>query len=263
MSTAPAPTPAPTPATATATATVTTSASAADRHRHGQGGTPLGILAVVLTALFLAGLVASTVMAGGHPFPSPFGDTDSIVAYFRDHRGAVVVSGVFQFGAAMPLAIYAATASARLHRLGVRAPGATIALAGGVLASAFLALSGLVTWVLSRPEVAAQPGLVRALQYLAFAAGGPGHVVPLGLLVAGIAVPGLLARLLPRRLAVAGLVIASVAVLSTLGLVVDGLAVLLPLARFTALAWLITVGFRLPKQRARANEREQRDGAAA
>ncbi|WP_344440498.1 hypothetical protein, partial [Kitasatospora nipponensis] len=189
---------------------------AAHQERHqAQGGPPPGVLAVVVTALFLAGLVLSTVLAGGHPFPSPFGPGGPIVAYFRDHHTAVQVGAALNFGAAIPLAIYAATVSARLHRLGIRAPGATIALVGGVLASAFLACSGLVSWVLCRPEVLEQASLVRAFQDLAFVLGGPGHVVSLGLLIAGIAVPGLLAGLLPRRLAIAGLVSAVVAELST------------------------------------------------
>lgn len=232
----------------------TTPSPGSDKDRGGRqtsGGPPPGVLAVVFTSLFLAGLVVSTLLAGGHPFPSPFGATDTIAAYFRDHTDAVRILGALQFGAAIPLAIYAATVSSRLHRLGVRAPGATIALAGGLLAAAFLALSGLVTWVLSRPEVLGQPTLVRALQYLAYAAGGPGHVVPLGLLVAGVAVPGLLAGVLPRRLALAGLAVAAVCELATLALLVDGAAFLLPLGRFTALAWLIAAGFLLPRHRVR------------
>ncbi|MGT2532377.1 hypothetical protein ACU4GG_38940 [Streptomyces nojiriensis] len=241
-----------TPETAApATATPANGARETRGHRDPQAGPPPGILAVVFTALFLAGLVLSAVLAGGDPFPSPFGSTDSVTAYFRDHTGAIRVSGALQFAASVPLAIYAATVSARLHKLGVRAPGATIALAGGALASAFLACSGLVTWVLSRPEVAGHGEVVRALQYLAFGLGGPGHVVLLGLLVAGIAVPGLLARLLPRALAVAGLVVAALAELSTLVLLVDGAALLLPIARFAGLLWLIAAGFLLPRRRVR------------
>jgi hypothetical protein len=102
--------------------------------------------------LFLVGLIASTAMAGT-AFPAPSDPAAAIVGYFRDHPDAVTVSGFFQFAASVPLAIYAATASSRLRALGIRAPGATIALAGGVLAAAFLALSGLVTWTLARPAV--------------------------------------------------------------------------------------------------------------
>jgi hypothetical protein len=230
-----------------------TTAERAPGRRQAQGGPPLGVLAVVFGVLFLGGLILGTVLAGGKPYPSPFGSGDDILAYFRDHRFAVQVGGALQFGAAIPLAIYAATVSARLHQLGIRAPGATIALVGGVLASTFLALSGLLGWVLSRREVVDDPALVRALQYLNFAAGGVAHVVPLGLLIAGIAVPGLLARLLPRWLALAGLVIAAIAELATLALLIDNAAYLLPVARFTGLAWLIAAGFLLPLRRARAD----------
>jgi hypothetical protein len=216
---------------------------------HTQGGPPLGLLAVVFTVLFLTAIVLGTVFAGGTVFPSPFGPAADSVAYFRDHQFAVRLDAFLQFGASIPLAIYAATVHARLHRLGIRAPGATIALAGGLLASTFLAVGALVTWVLSRPEVADQPTIVLALQDLAFLTGGPGHVVPLGLLVAGIGVPGLLAGLLPRWLSVAGLVIAVLAELGTLSLLVSDASYLLPIARFTGLAWLITAGFLLPRDR--------------
>jgi hypothetical protein len=218
-----------------------------------QGGPPLGVLAVVFTALFLAGIVLGVVFAGGAAFPSPFGSATDILAYFRDHQFAVRISAFLQFAAAIPLAIYAATAKARLHRLGIRAPGATIALAGGLLAAAFMACSALVSWVLSRPEVADQPVLVRALQDLAFITGGPGHVVPLGLLIAGISVPGLLAGLLPRWLTIAGLGIAALAELTTLTLLVTDASYLLPVARFTGLAWLVIAGFLLPLDRERRN----------
>ncbi|MEV7908074.1 DUF4386 domain-containing protein, partial [Streptomyces anulatus] len=206
------------------------------------------------TVLFLAGIAVSTIMAGGATFPSPFGSSAGILAYFHDHGDAVGVSGFLQFAASVPMAVYAATVSARLRNLGIRAPGATIGLTGGVLASAMLALSALFSWTLSRPEVLAEPAVVHALQDLAFATGGPGHVVFLGLLVAGIAVPGWLAGLLPRPFALAGLAVALVAELSTLTLLLQGAAVLLPIARFTGLAWLVAAGFLLPRTRTRRTD---------
>ncbi|MCW3818513.1 hypothetical protein ONA91_29150 [Micromonospora sp. DR5-3] len=224
-----------------------TTTNAPQRRR--QAGPPLGVLAVVFAALFIASLVLGTLLASGKPYPSPFGPAADILAYFRDHQHAVQVSAALQFAAAIPLAIYTATASARLHQLGVRAPGATITLIGGALSAGFLALCGLLGWVTSQPEVLDEPALVRALQFLTFATGGVGHVVPLGLLIAGVAVPGLLARLLPRWLAWSGLAIAAVAEIATVSLLIDNAAILLPIARFTGLVWLITAGFRLPRQR--------------
>jgi hypothetical protein len=149
----------------------------------------------------------------------------------------------------VPLVIYAATVSARLRQLGITAPGATIALAGGVLASATLSLSGLLNWTLSRPEVSADTALVRALSTLSFLVGGPGHVVPLGLLIAGIAVPSVIAGLLPRSVAWVGIAIAVVAELSALALVFAPLNILLPIARFPALIWLVVTGVLLPAKR--------------
>jgi hypothetical protein len=90
-----------------------------------------------------------------------------------------------------------------------------------------------------------------------FLTGGVAHVVFLGLLVAGVAVPGLLLGLLPRGVATTGLVIAAVAELATVSLVWDGAAVLLPIARFPALIWLVAAGYLLPRARPR------RDAAAA
>jgi hypothetical protein len=245
----------PVPGSASASAPGSTSAagpvSSSERQpRAAQGGPPLGILAVVFTTLFVAGVVISAALAGKAPL-SPFSAQDDILRYFAGEHTAVRVSGFFQFAAAVPLGIYAATASARLHNLGIRAPGATIALMGGVLAAIMQALSGLVSWTLSEPAVTGDPALVRALHYFGFALGGPGHVVFLGLLLAGMAVPALIVGLLPRWLAIAGLVLAAIAELSTLTLLLEGAAFLLPVARFVGFAWLIAAGFLLPLARRR------------
>jgi len=217
--------------------------------RHPQGGPSLVVLALVSVALMLLALAVSAALGG--VIPSPFGDPAGIEHYFRTQSDAVRATGVLLFGSSVPLAIYAATASARLRQLGVTAPGATIALVGGVLAAGTLALSGLLEWTLSRPAVRVDGALVRALHDLAFLTGGPAHVVFLGLLVAGVAVPGLLLGLLPRPLAVTGLVIAVLAELAFLLLIWPGASPALPLVRFGALGWLIAAGLQLPHRRPR------------
>ncbi|WP_232666189.1 DUF4386 domain-containing protein [Pseudonocardia sp. TRM90224] len=230
----------------------TTEVTRPARPYRADAGPPLVVLAGVSTALLLAGLIISTTLAG-ETFPSPYAAADLVESYFRNNSTAVAITGFFTFASGVPLAIYAATVSARLHNLGIRNPGATIALVGGIVASAFLCLSGLLGWVLSRPDVAGDAGVVHALQGLTFLTGGPGHVVLLGLLVAGIAVPGLLAGLLPRWVAVVGLVIAAVSELATLTLLVDGLMPLVPIGRFGGLLWLIAAAVLLPKRRPAAN----------
>ena len=218
-----------------------------------QSGPPLGLLAAVSLALLLAGLVVGVALAGG-VMPLPYGSAAEIQDYVAGHHAAAVAIAVGTFGSSIPLAIYAATASARLRQLGITAPGATIALAGGLLASAGLGLSSLTAWTLSRPEVTADAALVRALYYLTYLTGGPWHVVTLGLLIAGIAVPGLIVGLLPRALAWTGLVIAGLAELTTLVLIWPGLSPLLPVCRFTGLVWLIVAGAMLPLRRPNKQE---------
>jgi hypothetical protein len=212
-----------------------------------QGGPPLVLLAAICLVLLLAGLVIGVALAG--VMPLPYGSASAIQDYVAGHHAAVVAIAVGTFGSSIPLAIYAATASARLRQLGITAPGGTIALAGGLLASAGLALSSLTAWTLSRPEVTSDTALVRALYYLTYLTGGPWHVVTLGLLIAGIAVPGLVVGLLPRPVAWAGLAIAGLAELTTLALIWPGLSPLLPVARFTGLIWLIVAGAMLPVRR--------------
>ncbi|MCX8562008.1 hypothetical protein OS122_14030 [Mycolicibacterium mucogenicum] len=217
-----------------------------------QGGPPLWLLGGITLGLLACG-VALLAALGGIP-PLPYEDPAAVLDYFRAHSAAAQVSAVFVFASSVPLTIYAATASARLRQLGVTAPGATIALAGGVLAAGGLGLSGLLLWTLSRPEVNAGGALVNALYYLTFLTGGVAHVVMLGLLTAGLAVPALILRLLPRALAWTGLGIAVAAELTTAVLIWPPIAPLLPVARFAALIWLVVVGVMLPERRARQNE---------
>lgn len=225
----------------------TLSRSTSETIRH--AGPPLVVPAVVFTALFLISLVAGAMLSGGAPFPMPFGATPESLRYFADHATAVRVAAFLQFGAAIPLGIFTATAVSRLRFLGVDAAGVTIALFGGLGASFFLATSALVGWVLASPGVADVTASARVLQLLAFATGGPGHVVPLGLLLAGVSLAGGLKRLLPRGLMWFGLVLAAIAELSTLTLIVEPAAFLLPIARFPAFVWIIWVGLTLPTRR--------------
>ena len=211
-------------------------------------GPSLPIVAAVSFALFAASLVTVAVLTGGGHIPSPFGPLAESATFFADHAAAVQIGAALAFGAAIPLGIYTASVTSRLAFLGLRVAGVNIALFGGLVASALLALSGLIMWVLGQPTVAGGAA-VPALHLLAFATGGPGHVVALGLLVAGVAVSGGLTRLLSRPMMVTGVAIAAIAELSALTLVIPAAAYLLPLARLTAMIWIIVAGVRLPASR--------------
>ena len=212
-------------------------------------GPPLGAVGVVFAALFVASLAAFALLSGGAPFPRPTDPPETMAAVARQHATALRAVAFFQFGSAIPLGIFTATVASRLRYLGINAAGPTIALFGGVASSLFLALSALVQWVLVGSSTTSSLDTTRALQLLAFAAGGPGHVVTLGLLVAGVAVSGGLTRNLSRRLMWSGLAIAAVAELSSLTLLTERAVVLLPLARFPAFIWIIAVGIAMPRQR--------------
>src|SRR5258708_6781089 len=145
----------------------------------GHQGPSLGILALVYCALFIGGLYPVITFTGGPHFPGPWQSADAITAYFQGHPTAVLLCAFLQFGAAIPLGIFAATVVSRLQFLGVRAAGAHIALFGGLMAAFNMAASALVLWVMAYPGIAQDAAVLRALYYLTFAFGGVGFSVPL------------------------------------------------------------------------------------
>ena len=203
----------------------------------------LGLLCI---GLLFGGLAIGVALGG--VMPLPYGPMSAVVAYVRAEPVAVQVIATATFASSVPLAIYAAAAGARLRQLGVTQPAATIALTGGTLAAGALGLTGLLGWTLSRPEISADTALVRAIYFLVFLVGSPGHLVALGLLVAGMAVPGRTLGLMPKPLAWTGLAIAALAEVTTLVLVWPRLGVVLPIARVVALVWLVAAGATLPRQ---------------
>ena len=219
--------------------------------RRQQGGPPLIAVGLAYGVLTLTGVILSVKT------PLPSAGAAAVLAYDRSHQTLMQVAGFFQFAATVPLAIWTATVYRRLRTLGVTAPGAVIALVGGLLAAASLALSGLISWTISQTTSVADPALARVLGDLSFATGSAGFVVPLGLLVAGVSVPALLLRLAPRPWAWFGLAVAAISELSSLVLLTTALDATLPIGRFGSLVWLVAVSLLLPHSR-----RDLRDAPA-
>lgn len=197
------------------------------------------LTALSLTCLgLLFGGIAIGVGIGG-VMPLPYGPVGAVAAYVRAQPTAVRVMAVATFASSVPLALYAATAAARLRQLGAGAAAAAIALTGGVVAAGALGLAGLLGWTLSWPEVSVDTGLVRALYLLVFLTGGPGHIVALGVLVAAMAAPGGVLSGPLARIGVASAVLAE----SAAGVLVwPAMGALLPIARVVVLAWLVAAG---------------------
>jgi hypothetical protein len=216
-----------------------------DRHR----GPHPGIIALIYVILFIASLASFAILTHGSGFPMPFGPLAKAQHIYQQFPDAIRVNALLQFGAAIPLGLFTASATSRLNFLGVNATGISIALFGGITASLLITVSSLCSWILSQPGIVNDLSVMHAVQLFGFASGGVAHVVALGLLMAGISVPGLLGKLIPKWVAWLGLILAGIAELSTLSLVINQFTYLLPIVRFGSYIWLIGTGFTLIKKR--------------
>lgn len=213
-------------------------------------GPPLPVVAGVSAALFVAGLAVPAALSG-EAYPAPGGGIGALQSYVSSHSDALRVGSLFHLASSIPLAVFTAAAVARLHALGVRAAGPLIALAGGVLASAALALSASARWALAESGSASSTSVIHVVNDVSYVAGGPWHVMALGLLIAGVAVSSAFHGLLPRGVWVPGVALAVICELAVLALVSDAAAYLLPVGRFGGLVWLIAAGAMLPRSRTR------------
>jgi hypothetical protein len=226
------------------------------QHKRRYRGPHPGVLAIIYALLFNLGLyfvisfrppehLAASATAVRPYFPGPWESAQTITAYFQADPHSVLMCAFLQFGAAIPLGIFTATMVSRLRFLGVRAAGADIALFGGFMTAFNVALSALVLWVMAYPGIADESSVVRALYYIVFAVGGVGFSVPMGLLIAGISIPALVMKLLPKWLIIFGLTLGVIGELSFFSLVVPSALFLIPLTRFPSFVWIIFAGFKL------------------
>jgi len=207
---------------------------------------PLGVLAIIFMVLFIAGLFFVTSFSPTH-YPGPWESTETIATYFRTQHSDVLMCAFFQFGSLIPLGLYVMTMVSRLRFLGVRSAGPYIALFGGLMTVINTAISTLLGWVMAYPDMAQDTSVIRALYYLAFALGGVGYSVPLGIFFAGVSISAGIAKLMPRWLVIFGLLLAVCGELSWLSLIFSKMVYLIPLTRFPGFIWLIVAGFVIPK----------------
>lgn len=207
----------------------------------------LGLVAVIFTVLFLAGLYPVTMFGGMPYFPGPWEPANVITNFFRLKPAAVLTCAFFHFGAAIVLGIFTASIVSRLQFLGVRAAGAYIALFGGFATAIDMVAESSVLSVMSHPSIADDSALTFALYHLQIAFGGVGFSVPLGLLLGGISIPAAFMRLLPKWVIGLGLLLFVIGELSSLNIISASALFLVPLTRFPGFVWLIAAGFTLPK----------------
>jgi hypothetical protein len=205
-----------------------------------------GIVAIVSTVLFCVSLTLFESIRGLH-FPYPGDTAATMVTYFSAAAARVQFGAFLQCGSAIALGIVTAAVTNRMRSLGACGIGIRVAFFGGSLAAFLSLLEAGVVWILAQPGVAdasmQSAPVVRALYLFAFMLDGPAYAGSLGLLLAGLAVAGLLTRLLPRWLAWVGLVVAALGELSFLSMLVPIFGMLIPLTRFPGYLWLIIAGF--------------------
>ena len=222
-------------------------------------GPHLGLIAIIFMVLFNAGLSFVISLKGVPPyFPGPWESASVIVQYFQNQQHDVLMCAFFQFCSAIPLGIFTATVVSRISFLGSKAAGNNIALFGGFFTVFNVALSAMLMWVMAYPNIAADANVIRSLYYMSFIIGGVGYSVPLGLLIAGIAVQSWFMKTLPKWLTISGIILAVIGELSVLYMVSSRLLFLIPLTRFPGFIWLIIVGFKLPRKKSISLTNENR-----
>jgi hypothetical protein len=223
---------------------ISTTAFLTQKHR---GPNP-GIIAVVYVFLFMLSLIIVGIMTKGAGFPRPFDAWEKSQDVFVRFASVMQLNALLQFGAAIPLGLFTAAVTSRLTFLGINVTGVNIALFGGITSSLLMMFSGMSTWILSQPGVAADLNVLHAVQLFGFITGGSGFVVAFGLLLAGVSVPCLFGKLTPKWLAVYGIVLAAFAELSVFSLIYFPAFFLLPLVRYGSFIWIIGIGFTLIKK---------------
>lgn len=212
-------------------------------------GPSLMLAAAAHILVFAAGLISAVALRHGASFVTPFAPAEQVRLFFSQNSMAVRVSNFFLFGSAVPFGIFVVTAFSRLRFYGVRAAGTSIALFGGISAAIALFFSGIAGWTLSVPDVSASAVVVKAIYYLSFLSGGVFYAVGFGLLAAGISITSYFTRLLPRWLALLGILIAVAGEISSLSLIVFPANFFIPFTRYVGFLWMLLAAAALRRDR--------------
>jgi hypothetical protein len=202
-----------------------------------------GIGFLALTALGLAAANLLSTAPYPSPFGPPFGFATDVGSYFLTNRSQVQAVSFLYATAALCLLVFVGYAAGRLADVAPAQPSALpwLAVGSGMLGAGFWLITALLLWVLSQPETAADPPLVRAVHDFAYLTGGPAHVLTLGMFVGVVSLAAQRHQVLPRWIAVGGQVAGLLGMLSVFVFVADVASLLLPLGRSLALLWILAI----------------------
>jgi hypothetical protein len=192
---------------------------------------------------------------------TPFGPTDQVRQFFTQSPIAVRVSSFFLFGSAVPFGIFAVTTVSRLRFMGVHAAGTNITLLGGLTATIALFLSGIISWMLSVPDITVSSPVVKTIYFLSFLCGGVLYAIGFGLLAAGVSVTSYFMRLLPRWLIFLGIGLAITGELSCFSLIAYPANFFIPITRFVGFVWMLLAAIALTQGRKTAQSASPGDSA--
>ncbi len=133
--------------------------------------------------LFAGGLVFGD-LAGTSNFPALDATAATVRAYFLHNASEVRALSFFHFLAALALLLFAAYLYMTVRELG--AGWASVALAGGICAAVFLALSAICYRVLAEASVARDAPLAHGVVVASYLAGGPAIGAPLAFTTAAL-----------------------------------------------------------------------------
>lgn len=208
-----------------------------------------GAMSGLLTGVsFIAGVGGGVALADS-PFPRPGSEPSEVSRYFTENSRSARLSAAGQLISAAALARFTASVARLAGRSGEGSQRLrTAAIAGGGLAVASLAASGLHTLALSGRWGKDDESAARMARR-SFVFGGPIHGVGFGLLTGALALAGLRTGELPRPVAIAGLVSAASGLLSPLYFLKEQAGWLIPIGRFSGLVVSGISGMRLGRRK--------------
>ena len=210
--------------------------------------TPLrdrGAMSGLLTGLsFVAGVGGGAAVADS-PFPRPGSEPSEVARYFTENARSARLSAAGQLVSSATLARFTGSVAKLAARSREGSQGLkAAAIAGGALAAASLATSGLHTLALSGRQGKEDEGAAMLAQR-SFIFGGPIHGVSFGVLTGALSLAGLRTGELPRPVAIAGLASAASGLLSPLYFVDERAGGFIPVGRFSGLLISAIAGVRL------------------
>ncbi|HLL99257.1 MAG TPA: hypothetical protein VK276_09255 [Rubrobacteraceae bacterium] len=213
--------------------------------------TPLrdpGAMSGLLTGLsFIAGVGGGVALADS-PFPRPGSEPAEVSRYFTENSRSARLSAAGQLVSTAALARFTASVARLAGRSGNGSRGLrAAAIAGGWLATASLATSGLHTLALSG-RWGKEDDSAATLARRSFAFGGPIHGVGFGVLTGVLALGGLRTGELPRPVAIVGLISAASGLVSPLYFLKEQAGWFIPIGRFSGLLVSGIAGVRLARR---------------